>query len=93
MKAYNPKFVDAVLQARRWSFIGQQSRSTSRAESLRKLKADLVAYQDGKNRQSYLNKLKTQIDAGTYYVDSHALALKMLQTEHTHLLKVDRERA
>jgi anti-sigma28 factor (negative regulator of flagellin synthesis) len=93
MKAYNPKFIDAVLQARRWSFIGQQNRSASRAERLRKLKADLIAYQDGENRQSYLNKLKAQIDAGAYYVDSHALALKMLQTEHTTLLKVDRERA
>jgi len=79
MKAYNPKFVDAVLQARRWSFIGQQSQSASRADSLRKLKAGLVAYQDGQNRLSYLNKLKAQIDAGTYYVDSRALALKVLQ--------------
>lgn len=81
MKAYHPKSVDTVRQARRWSFMDQQNRSASQTASLRKLKADLVACLDGHNRLSYLNKLKAQIDSGTYSVDSDALALKMLQND------------
>jgi len=36
---------------------------------------------------SYLNVLKAQIDAGTYHVDSRALARKMLQAEHCPIME------
>jgi len=82
MKAYNkPKFVGAVLETRRRSLIGWQRLSDSRGDSVAKLKADVVACLDCKNRMSYLDELKAQIDAGVYHVDSRALAHKMLDAK------------
>jgi hypothetical protein len=93
MRVYKPQFVGTALGTRRWVFIGWQWLRESRVESAAKLKADGVACLDGKNRMSHLDRLKAQIDAGTYHVDSRALAHKMLQAEYGSLLKVDCERA
>ncbi|HEY4034437.1 MAG TPA: flagellar biosynthesis anti-sigma factor FlgM [Ktedonobacteraceae bacterium] len=91
MKAYNkPKFVGAVLETRRRSLIGWQRLSNSRVDSVAKLKADVVACLDYKNRMSYLGELKAQIDAGVYHVDSRALAHKMLDTKQVlNMLNVE----
>jgi len=82
MKAYKSRFVGAALQTRKWSLVGRQKGSEVRVGSVGKPEADLVACLDCQTRMSYLNMLKEQIDAGTYYVDSRALARKMLQAEH-----------
>jgi hypothetical protein len=79
MRVYKPPFVGTTLGTQRWSLIAWQRLRELRVESAAELKADGVACLDGKKRKSHLDRLKAQIDAGTYHVDSCALAHKMLQ--------------
>jgi GH25 family lysozyme M1 (1,4-beta-N-acetylmuramidase) len=81
MRVYKPQFVGTALGTRRWSLIGWQQLRESRVESAAKLKADGVVCLDDKNRINHIDKLKAQIDAGTYHVDSRALAHKMLDAK------------
>ncbi len=82
MRVYKPQFVGTALGTQRWSLIGWQQLRKSRVESATQLKTRGVACLDGKNRMNRLERLKEQIDSGTYYVDSCALAHKMLDEKH-----------
>jgi anti-sigma28 factor (negative regulator of flagellin synthesis) len=75
MKAYKPKFTSTALQARRWSLVDQQGHSELRAGGVGKPNAKRL---NGNARIRHLDTLRAQIDAGTYHVDSRALARKML---------------
>lgn len=77
MRVYKSQFVGTALRTRRWSLIGWQQLSKSRVESTAKLKADGGGL-DRNDRINHLDRIKAQIDAGTYHIDSHALAHKML---------------
>lgn len=79
MSIYHPKAINVALRTRCWSMVRQQCSSASQAEHLRKLKADFIVCLNGQNRLSYLNKLKAQISAGLYQVDSHTLARKLVE--------------
>ncbi len=92
MRVYKPQFLGTALGTRRWLPIGWQQLRESRVESGTKLKAGRIACLDGKHRKSHIDRLKAQIDAGAYHVDSCALAHKILQTEQGRVFKVDHER-
>lgn len=78
MKAHKPKYIDIALQAHKCSFIDRQGQSELRAGSVGKPNANPVPCLDGNNRMSYVDKLKVQIDAGAYHVNSRALAGRLL---------------
>ena len=78
MKAHRPKYIDISLQVRRCSFIDQQGQSELRAGSVEKPAAGLIPCLDGNDRMRYVDRLKAQIDAGAYHVDSRALASELL---------------
>jgi len=86
MRVYKPQFVGMALGTRRWSI---QWLKESQIGSSTSWLADGVACLDDKNRTSHLDRLKAQIDAGTYHVDSYALASKMLQTSPGNILETD----
>ena len=92
MRVYKPQFVGTALRTRRWSPVGWQRLRESRSESATKLKADGVTCQEGKCRKYHLDRIKAQIEAGTYHVDSYALAHKMLQSRQGSILKVDHKK-
>lgn len=93
MRVYKSPFVGTALGTRRRSLAGWQWLSKSRVESATRLKADWVACLDGKKRmKQHFEMLKAQVDAGTYYVDSYAIACKMLQAGDGDILKTDDKR-
>ena len=92
MRVYKSQFVSTALGTRRWSLVGWQQLNEPRVKGATRLRADWVAYLDCKKRTEHLNRLKAQIDAGTYYIDSHAIACKMLNAGDGHILKADDER-
>lgn len=92
MRVYKPQFLGTALGTRRCLSIGWQQLRESRVESGTKLKAGRVACLDGKHRKSHIDRLKAQIDAGAYHVDSCALAHKILQAGQSSIFKVDCEK-
>jgi hypothetical protein len=78
MKAYKPKFMATAFQARRCSLVDWQGKGELRAGSVGKPNANPVSCLDGNARMRYVDMLKAQIDADAYYVNSRALASKLL---------------
>jgi anti-sigma28 factor (negative regulator of flagellin synthesis) len=78
MKAHRPKYIGIALQARKCSFVDQQEQSELRAGGVGKPNANMVPYLNGNDRMYYVDRLKAQIDAGAYHVNSQALAGKLL---------------
>jgi hypothetical protein len=87
MRVYKSQFLDTALGNRTWLPIGWQQLRESRVESATKLKAGRAACLDGKHRKNHIDRLKAQIDAGAYHVDSCALAHKILQTGQGSIFK------
>jgi anti-sigma28 factor (negative regulator of flagellin synthesis) len=57
---------------------------SSREESIAYLQTQLLARSDGEARIAHVAMLKAQIEAGSYRVDSNALAQKMLKNPFMH---------
>ncbi len=58
----------------------------SRADSIALLRAQLIAHSDGEARIARVKMLKARVEAGTYCVDSKAIARKMRGISHTENL-------
>jgi anti-sigma28 factor (negative regulator of flagellin synthesis) len=58
----------------------QEKHVESRADSIAQLKAQLMARSDGTARIALVEMLKTQVESGTYHLDSWSLAQNMQST-------------